>query len=93
MGREDPDRLTCDVTNGQPENITVPDRCECLCCFGHHQYRCPRTRGELYQRRHPVALHRFEGQILCHLCLGRRLELRLQRLYPDVIPLIEGNPT
>lgn len=61
-------------------------RCQCRACSTHSRNPCRRTRGELYRGRHPVAVHHFEGQMLCHLCLGRRLEVRLQRLYPDVIP-------
>lgn len=62
-------------------------RCECPSCSSHRRNRCRRITGELYQGRHPVAVHRFEGKALCHQCLNRILELRLQRLYPDVIPL------
>lgn len=66
--------------------LDIP-RCECRGCSTHPSNPCRRIAGELYRGRHPIALHHFEGQTLCHLCLGRRLELRLQRLYPDVIPL------
>ena len=37
-----------------------------------------------------MTVRTFEGRRLCHQCLNRILELRLQRLYPDVIPLTEG---
>ena len=62
-------------------------RCECRRCGSHSRNPCRRVAGELYQGRHPVTVRTFEGRKLCHHCLNRILEVRLQRLYPDVIPL------
>lgn len=64
-------------------------RCECRGCSPHSRNRCKRTRGSLYRGRHPVTVRQVDGVFLCHLCLNRRLERQLRRLYPEIIPLPE----
>lgn len=66
-------------------------RCECQGCTRHSRNRCRLTAAtRAYRSRHPVVMHCIDGQLLCHLCLGRKLEFQRRRLYPEVIPLPPG---
>jgi hypothetical protein len=37
--------------------------------------------GRVTRTRHPIAMHHFEGRVICHLCLNQLLEMRSQTLY------------
>lgn len=66
-------------------------RCECRSCAHHSRNRCRHTAAtRAHKRRYPIVLHRIDGNVLCHLCLNRRLEAQRRRLYPEIIPLPPG---